>query len=132
MMLECLLLGDSIAAGTYIFRRDCLMVAETGIDSKKFNKKYTVEFRADSAIISLGSNDTDGIDTKKELLYLRRHIKAKKVYWIMPAVNPDVQQIIEDVANQHHDWIVKIPYLSADGVHPTMKGYKKIGDITKP
>jgi len=29
------------------------------------------------------------------------------------------------------DWIVRIPSLSKDGVHPTQKGYKRIGEIIK-
>lgn len=130
-MTECLLLGDSIAAGTYIFRHDCFLIGDSGINSKEFNKHHTITFKTDTAIISLGSNDHEGIDTRKELEHLRKNITAKRVYWIMPAIKPDIQQIVEEVANKHQDWIVNIPELTKDGIHPTMKGYKKIANITK-
>ena len=130
-MSGCALLGDSIAAGTYIFRHECILVAETGINSKEFNKKYSVDYKGDTAIISLGSNDYPGINTKLELDSLRKRIHAKRIYWIMPAIKPEIQQIIEEVANKNSDWIIEIPNLSEDRIHPSMKGYKKIADITK-
>jgi len=49
----------------------------------------------------------------------------------MPATKPHIQESVEEVAHMNGDWIIKIPHLSSDGVHPTGKGYKKIGEITK-
>lgn len=131
-MLDCLILGDSIAVGTHIARPECAYYAEVGINSKQFNRKYEGEFYSGIVIISLGSNDYKGINTKQELLNLRNRIVAKnKVYWIMPAINPEIQEIVEDIADANNDWIIKIPELSKDGIHPTGKGYQKIGNITK-
>jgi len=131
-MFECLILGDSIAVGTHQVRPECAVYANNGINSRDFVNRYIgKDLVADTVIISLGSNDHTGIKTKNELLDLRSQVSAKKVYWILPAIKPEIQQIVEEVANQYGDWIVRIPHLSNDGVHPTRKGYKKIGEITK-
>jgi hypothetical protein len=139
-MLDCLILGDSIAVGTHTVRPECVAYAKGGINSWQFNKKYDGEFFSGVVIISLGSNDHKGVKTKKELEKLRDRVVAKsKVYWILPAGNlkasevdiTDIQQIVEDIANKHGDWIIRIPEVSKDGIHPTSKGYKKIGEITK-
>lgn len=130
-MLDCLILGDSIAVGTQQFRPNCGLYAKVGINSAQWNINYRMmELDADTVIISLGSNDL-GINTKKELIKLRSRVKAKKVYWILPAIKPNVQDIVEEVAHTHKDWIVRIPSLSRDGIHPTTRGYQKLGEITK-
>lgn len=131
-MLECLILGDSIAVGTHQARPECAVYAKSGINSRDFVNRYIgKDLVASTVIISLGSNDHKGIKTKKELLDLRSQILAKKVYWILPAIKPEIQEIVENVANDYGDWIIKIPSISPDGIHPTTKGYKKIGEITK-
>lgn len=138
-MFECLILGDSIAVGTHSARPECVAYVKAGVNSWQFNKKYPQRFDGKVVVISLGSNDHQYIKTKKELLALRKRVQADKVYWILPAGNSktggvdilEIQDIVESVANQHRDWIIKIPSLSKDGIHPTVKGYKKIGEITK-
>jgi len=47
---------------------------------------------AQTVIISLGSNDTKNIRTIWELQQLRDRVQANQVFWIMPAIKPDVQQ----------------------------------------
>jgi lysophospholipase L1-like esterase len=131
-MIDCLILGDSIAVGTGLYRPECKVLVQQGITSKGWNMsnvKSTLD--ANTVIISLGSNDYAQIDSLEELTKLRKRIHAEKVYWIMPAIKPDVQEIIENIAHQNSDWIIQIPYLSNDGVHPTMQGYRKIAEITK-
>ena len=131
-MLECLILGDSIAVGTHQARPECAVYARVGINSRDFVNRYIgKDLVADTVVISLGSNDHKGIKTKNELMDLRSQVVAKKVYWILPAIKPDIQEIVEEVAHKYGDWIIRIPHLSNDGVHPTRQGYKKIGDITK-
>ena len=131
-MLECLIIGDSIAVGTAQARPECVSYARGGWNSWQWNKEYiTRDLSARTVIISLGSNDHAGVKTKSELLKLRKNVEADRVYWIMPAIKPNIQEIVEEVAHMNGDWIIKIPYLSSDGVHPTGKGYKKIGEITK-
>lgn len=131
-MLECLILGDSIALGTHSARPECAVYARSGIDSREFVNRYIgKDLVADTVVISLGSNDHKGIKTKNELMDLRSQVLAKKVYWIMPAIKPEIQEIVEEVATKYGDWIIRIPNLSKDGIHPTNAGYKKIGEITK-
>jgi hypothetical protein len=131
-MLECLILGDSIAVGIHQSRPECAVYAKSGINSRDFVNRYIgKDLVADTVVISLGSNDHQGIKTKNELLDLRSQVLAKKVYWILPAIKPDIQEIVEEVANKHGDWIVKIPNLAQDGIHPSTRGYKKIGEIIK-
>ena len=131
-MLECMIIGDSIAVGTAQVRPECAAYVRGGWNSWQWNKKYlTQDLSARTVVISLGSNDHAGVNTRKELIKLRKNVEADRVYWIMPAIKPEIQEIVEEVANQQGDWIIRIPYLSNDGIHPSTKGYKKIGEITK-
>lgn len=131
-MLECLILGDSIAVGVHQTRPDCAVYAKSGINSRDFvNRFIGKDLTADTVLISLGSNDYAQIKTKNELLDLRSQVVAKKVYWVLPAIKPNVQEIVEEVANTYGDWIIRIPNLSKDKIHPTYRGYKKIGEIIK-
>jgi hypothetical protein len=131
-MIDCLILGDSIAVGTAQARPECVAYAKVGINSRQWNQDYsTNNLSAKTVVISLGSNDYQGVDTHAELLKLRKKIDSEKVYWIMPAIKPDVQTLVEEVANMYGDWIIIIPSLSNDGIHPTSTGYRKIGAITK-
>jgi lysophospholipase L1-like esterase len=131
-MLECLILGDSIAVGVHKARPECVAYVKSGINSRDFVNRYIgKDLVADTVVISLGSNDYPGIKTKNELTELRSQIIGKKVYWIMPAIKPEIQEIVEEVADKHGDWIIRIPHLSNDRVHPTRKGYERIGEIIK-
>jgi hypothetical protein len=39
-MLECLILGDSIAVGTHQFRPDCVSYSKGGWNTKQWNRDY--------------------------------------------------------------------------------------------
>ena len=126
-MLDCLILGDSIAVGTQRYMNECQVVARKGINSKNFNRDYINNYKAKSVIISLGSNDHQGVDTKKELEKLRNRVDPNsKVFWIVPANNIDVQDIVKLIAEQNHDTIVNIKKTELDGVHPSWTGYRDI------
>ncbi len=70
---------------------------------------------------------------------MRERVQAETVYWILPAGNAKtseipvvrIQEYVESIAEMYGDWIIRIPSLSKDGIHPTGNGYKKIGEITK-
>lgn len=131
-MLECLILGDSIAVGTHQFRPECVAYAKGGINSWQFNKKWSGEFFSGTVIISLGSNDHSGVKTRKELEDLRRRILAKnKVYWILPAIKPEIQAIVIDIAKTNGDTVIPITKLQPDKIHPSWAGYKEIGEKAK-
>lgn len=131
-MLECLILGDSIAVGTHQFRKECAAVAKGGINSWQFNKTYSGEFFSGNVIISLGSNDHQGVNTRKELENLRARVLAKnRVYWILPAIKPNIQAIVQDIAKKNGDIVLPITRLQPDGIHPSWAGYKELGDKAK-
>ncbi len=138
-MIECLILGDSIAVGTAHARPECVAYATSGINTTQFNKRYPQSFSGKVVVISLGSNDHKYIKTEKELFKLRERVQAERVYWILPAGNAKtseipvvrIQEHVESIAEMYGDWIIRIPSPLKDGIHPTGKGYKKIGEITK-
>ena len=131
-MIECLLIGDSIAVGIAKHRPECQVIAKVGINSKNWvNKNITKELSAETVIISLGSNDHKKINTLKELFVIREVITARHVYWIIPASNPDIQEMVEIVADKFEDKILRIPEVSKDKVHPTTNGYKSLANSTK-
>ena len=131
-MLECLVLGDSIATGVHKYRQECVMYADVGINSGDWYMKYSnKDFIAESVIISLGSNDYRSINTMGNLKRIREGVKAKKVYWILPAIKPDRQEMIKKIAEVYNDVVVTIPHLSKDGIHPTGKGYQALANLTK-
>jgi lysophospholipase L1-like esterase len=131
-MLECLIIGDSIAVGTAQHRPECAVIARVGINSKSWvNKHITEDLRAGTVVISLGSNDSANMATLKELFSIRQVVKANQVVWIVPAIKPDKQEAVEIVADKFEDKIVRITELSKDGVHPTANGYKILANKTK-
>jgi lysophospholipase L1-like esterase len=131
-MLDCLILGDSIAQGISTVRKECVAYVQSGINSRNWNNRFIVkELSANTVIISLGTNDPETMNTFKELLTLRELIAGKKVFWIMPPINPSVQDIVRIIARNYKDTILEIPELSKDKVHPTGQGYKILGEMTK-
>lgn len=130
-MIDCLILGDSIAVGTGMFRKECTTLAQTGITSKDFNKKYNKgSFEASTIVISLGSNDSENIQTLKELFTLRQVVKAKKVYWILPANKESKREDVLMIADKFEDVAISFTP-SKDKIHPTMSEYKELGKKTK-
>lgn len=134
--LECLVLGDSIAVGTQQVRTECMEMAKGGINSSQWNRKYgerpiLEEAKFNVVIISLGSNDHKGVNTRKELNDMRRKIEGKRVFWILPAIKPDVQEIVQQLAHFYGDTVIPITRLQKDGVHPSWAGYKEIAEKTK-
>jgi lysophospholipase L1-like esterase len=131
-MLECLIVGDSIAVGTAHFRPECVSLSKSGINSRDWNKKNAGNsVAAKTVIISLGSNDTKNIRTIWELQQLRERVQADHVFWIMPAIKPDVQQMVRTVANSYGDTVLPITSLEKDHVHPDSKGYRALANSTR-
>lgn len=131
-MLECLIIGDSIAVGTAQHRPECAVIAKVGITSRTWvDKHITKDLRAETIVISLGSNDSKNMATLKELFTVREVVRAKQVIWIVPAVKPEKQEAVEIIADKFEDKIVRITELAKDGVHPTANGYKVLANKTK-
>ena len=132
-MLDCLIVGDSIAVGTHQFKPECAVYAKGGINSKQWVDKNikNMPLEAKTVIISLGSNDHKYIKTENELQTVRQLTKADRVYWILPAIKPDIQEIVKKVAAQYGDTVLPITSLQPDKVHPSWAGYKEIAKETK-
>jgi hypothetical protein len=139
-MLECLILGDSIAVGTQQFRQECVLVGKGGINTWQFNKNYAQKIEpAETVIISLGSNDHSGVHTFRELMSMRQRVEGKRVFWILPAGNlkaggvdiKNVQDIVHIIAKNYGDTVLPITRLQPDKIHPSWAGYKDIAAKTK-
>ena len=133
-MLECLVIGDSIAVGIHYHRPECTVYAKSGINSQHWNQRYLQNnLSAKSVIISLGSNDHTAIRTKSELQRVREKVgTGTRVFWIMPAIKPEIQDIVEQVALDYGDTVVPFfKQLSKDGVHPTGAGYRELAKRTQ-
>jgi hypothetical protein len=132
-MLDCLIVGDSIAVGTHQFKPECAVYAKGGINSKQWVDKNikNMPLQAKTVIISLGSNDHKYVKTEEELQTIRQLTKADRVYWILPAIKPDIQAIVKKVAGQYGDTVLPITRLQPDGIHPSWAGYQEIAKETK-
>lgn len=137
-MIECMIVGDSIAVGVSMIRKECVRYAKSGWNSNKWNREYlnkASNTQAETVIISLGANDTKDIDTEKNLRKLRESISSKRVFWISPGMErkPIAQTAMEKIATEYNDVILNRPknHMSSDGVHPTMTGYKELANQTK-
>jgi lysophospholipase L1-like esterase len=137
-MIDCMVIGDSIAVGTAMYRKECVSYSKNGWNSWAWNKDYLSSATTKSyetIIISLGANDHNGIRTEQELRKMREAIKGKRVFWIDPGKDrkPIPHEAIMTLAKEYGDVVIPRPTnnMSADGVHPTGKGYKILAEQTK-
>jgi len=139
-MLECLIVGDSIAVGTQQFRQECALVGKGGINTSQFNKNYAEKIKpAETVIISLGSNDHSGVHTFRELMSIRQRVEGNRVFWILPAGNlkasgvdiKNIQEMVQIIAKNFGDTVLPITKLQPDGIHPSSSGYKELSTATK-
>ena len=139
-MLECLILGDSIAVGTQQYMPECQLVAHSGWNSQQWNKAFLGrKLSADTVIISLGTNDHQYIKTNEELLRMREQVKAKYVYWILPMGNSpksgvkleDIQNIIYQIADVYGDAVITTNRVQTDKIHPSWAGYRELAEKTR-
>jgi lysophospholipase L1-like esterase len=132
-MIDCLVLGDSIAVGVAHERKECVSYAKGGWNTWQWNKDYLKnDLTAKTVIISLGSNDHKGVRTKAELQRVREKVGANtRVFWILPAIKPDIQDIVKQMAKEYGDIVLPITKLQKDGVHPSWAGYKELANQTK-
>ncbi len=122
-MIDCLILGDSIAVGIGSVSPKCETIAKVGINSKNFvvSRKYIPS--AKTTVISLGSNDGNA-NFSKYLNNLRKKISGK-VIWIISNNNAKARDITLTIARKHGDGVIYLSqFSSADGVHP--KSYSSI------
>jgi lysophospholipase L1-like esterase len=136
-MLDCLILGDSLAVGVGQIRTECATYAKTGITSYDYVNRHLLHTQgntqAKTVIISLGSNDTAKINTVNELDSLRQLVNADRVYWIVPNIKEDKRRAVLAVADKYKDFVIDARQhdVSPDQVHPTRNGYKEIAKKTQ-
>ncbi len=130
-MIDCMIVGDSIGVGVSHVKKDCTSTAVGGINSWQANQyNSNKKVVAKTVIISLGSNDHKGVKTEAELRKLRANTTADRVYWILPAIKPEIQEIVRTVAADWKDIVLPLSETS-EKVHATMKSYKEIGSNAK-
>ena len=143
-MLECLIIGDSIAVGTQQFRPDCVAFAKSGINSRQWRQQYIEGDKgalpaSKTVIISLGSNDHKNVRTILELQEIRRKVKADRVFWILPHGNNPaggadiewVQTFVKVVAGENGDTVLPITRVQKDNIHPSWAGYRELAAATR-
>ena len=127
-MIDCMIIGDSIAVGTHMFYKECQLVGKGGINSWQWNQMYTVnQLTADTVVVSLGTNDHKYVKTEQELRKMRNRVQAKRVFWILPANNLpasevsvlSIQNIVKSLALEYNDIIIEIKSLQPDKIHPS-------------
>lgn len=136
-MLECIIMGGSIAVGLSQIRKECSAYVQRGISSSNFVKRFDskISIPAKVVIISLGANDYK-INTKEHILAIRKKVKATHIFWLTPDKNkkPDAVKAVEEVAKEFSDTV--IPHLepslmNKDGIYPTTQGYKDLAERTR-
>ena len=132
-MLECLIIGDSIAVGTKMFApTECVAYAKSGFNTWQWNKRWgKTPLEANKLVISLGTNDHRGVNTYKELSKMRYRVSAAKVVWIMPPCNAkfcksSVNATVKEIARNYGDTIISTEFVQPDHIHPSWRGYKDI------
>ena len=140
-MLDCLIVGDSIAVGVANVRTECVSYSKGGINSKQWVNQNIgkTPLVAKSVIISLGSNDHKYINTESELRTIRQLTKADRVYWVLPAGNLKASEVsiqyiqltVKEIAREYGDIVLPISKLQKDGIHPSWAGYKDIAEKTR-
>jgi len=127
-----LILGDSIAVGLYQQIPQCDSLSKGGWNTWQWNRDYLKHnLTAQTVIISLGSNDHKHIRTQEELEKLRIKVQAHRVFWILPAIKPYIQEIVKKVAAQYGDTVIPITRLQTDKIHPSWAGYKELARVVK-
>jgi len=135
-VLDCLIIGDSIAVGTKMFApTECVSYSKGGWNTWQWNKKWDkTPLEAKTVVISLGTNDHKYIHTYNELYKIRVRIKAENVVWIMPPCNPkfckpNVIADVSTIAYHFGDKKISTQSLQPDGIHQSWRGYKEL--VTK-
>jgi lysophospholipase L1-like esterase len=139
-MIDCLVLGDSIAVGLYQQLPQCESLSKSGWNTWQWNRDYLkYDLTAETVIISLGSNDHKYIRTQAELERMRAKVTAGRVFWILPHGNlpagglpiEEVQRIVKMIAALHGDTVVPITRVQRDSIHPSWAGYKELARVVK-
>lgn len=138
-MLECLILGDSIASGIHHVKPDCIGITEIGVNSgdwyhKNRQRPLITDIDYRYVVISLTTNDLNVRNARENVHRIRKAVRSERVIWILPGdKRPEMRSMIEDVANFYGDYLMDITdYVGADRIHPpTVRAYENIAKKIK-
>jgi lysophospholipase L1-like esterase len=133
-MIDCLIIGDSIAVGVKMFRPECVDYAKGGITSLGWDRQYGKnDLKAKTVIISLGTNDWEKADTYGMLVKIRSKVKDARVFWVEPNLEskPLIVDMIRKIAKENGDTVLPTTRWQKDNIHPSWEGYKALAERTK-
>lgn len=133
-MLECLVIGDSIAQGVGQYLPQCRVVAQSGISSNAFVHSHNSLPRSRKVLISLGSNDNSNFSLiYGSLRTLRtRFDNQTRVCWLLSSNNQRANMAATQVAREHGDCTIQIgSHVGTDRTHPTVPGYRALAQQWK-
>jgi hypothetical protein len=131
-LLDCIVLGDSIAVGVGQARPDCQTMAVSGISSDHYVQMFAGAPQAHTVIISLGVNDSDSVATADNLATLRGRVLADTVYWLVSGTNPHTRDAVRTIAGRFGDRLIDVaPLAGADHIHPDRTGYTELAAETR-
>jgi len=129
-MIECAVLGDSIAVGVARSNTEYLMQAVVGINSNDYSLRFQQDISANRVLISIGSNDSSDPRSESAMRRMRDRITAEQVTWLLSPNNIRTSDIAKRIARERGDRIVEVrPFVGPDGVHPTTAGYHRLSSI---
>jgi lysophospholipase L1-like esterase len=132
-MIECVIMGDSIAQGVARFRPTCAQITQQGVNSLTFNNSLIQSVNARYVLISLGSNDVGTPDLPRHLAAIRSRIQSREVTWLLSVNNPQAAAQVQQIARAHGDRVVHVrAVVGPDGVHPSTSGYHRLNQMWRP
>ena len=123
-MMDCLILGDSIAVGIAAHTAKCRSQAAVGMASGHLTPTISWP-AADTVVISIGSNDSNMRMLTENLQRIRAATVASRIVWILPAHRMQADTVAA-FAGRYGDTTITIPQLEPDGIHPTQRAYQLI------
>lgn len=134
-MIECAVIGDSIAVGISRVRPECRSITQVGITSQTWVRRHAWQLGSTrTMIISLGTNDS-GINTEAQLRTLRVNADAERVFWVLPSTvkRAAAATAVRQVAAEFGDTVIVPPVsqIASDGIHLTRRGYQTLANQTR-
>ncbi len=132
-MMECVILGDSIAQGVSRNWPQCVHRTRVGITSEQFVRNMMQPVNNAHVLISLGSNDGHAQTTLQALTQLRSQITHSQVTWLLSSNNAQAAQAAQTVARLNGDRMISVSaWVGPDRVHPTSGGYHRLSQMWRP
>lgn len=116
-MVDCAIIGDSIAKGVGQQAPACVTKARVGAASSFIASKYNGISGSEVTVISAGSNDPDNPWLEANLTLLRSNVHSKRVVWILP-YNRNAAEVVKTVALPGDVLVDLMRFKTNDGVHP--------------